>query len=52
MDEALSALEAGPMDPEEVERMRRIGAHIYGRYRPNFADKGDDRPGDAKSPAA
>jgi aryl-alcohol dehydrogenase-like predicted oxidoreductase len=51
MDEALSALEAGPMDPEEVERMRRIGDHIYGRYRPNFSDKGDDRPGNRSTAA-
>ena len=52
MDEALSALEAGPLDPEEVERMRRIGDHIYGRYRPNFSDKGDGQPVDTKSTAA
>jgi len=52
MDEALSALEAGPLDPDQVERMRRIGDHIYGRYRPNFSDKGDAQPGDTKSTAA
>jgi aryl-alcohol dehydrogenase-like predicted oxidoreductase len=52
MDEALSALEAGPLDPDQVERMRRIGDHIYGRYRPNFSDKGNGQPGDTKSTAA
>jgi aryl-alcohol dehydrogenase-like predicted oxidoreductase len=41
MDEALRALERGPLDPEEQERMRRIGDHIYGRYKPSFADRGD-----------
>lgn len=41
MDEALRALERGPLDEEELERMRRIGDHIYGRYKPSFADRGD-----------
>jgi aryl-alcohol dehydrogenase-like predicted oxidoreductase len=50
MDEALAALEAGPLDPEEVLRLQRIGDYIYGRYRPNFSDKGDGQPG--SSPAA
>jgi hypothetical protein len=50
MDEALAALEAGPLDPEEVLRLRRIGDHIYGRYKPNFSDKGDGQPG--SSPGA
>lgn len=52
MNEALSALEAGPLEPAEVERMRRIGDHIYGRYRPNFSDKGDGQPGDTRGAAA
>ncbi len=41
MEEALRALELGPLDPEEMERMHRIGDHIYGRHKPQFADKGD-----------
>ncbi|HKA15204.1 MAG TPA: aldo/keto reductase [Myxococcota bacterium] len=41
MQEALRALDAGPLDPEEVKRMHRIGDHIYGRYRPQFAEQGD-----------
>ena len=41
MQEALRALEAGPLSPEELARMRRIGDHVYGRYRPQFAEKGD-----------
>jgi aryl-alcohol dehydrogenase-like predicted oxidoreductase len=30
MDQALLALEAGPMSPEELERVRRIGDHVHG----------------------
>lgn len=41
MLEALRTLERGPLDPEEVERMQRIGDHIYGSYKPQFADGGD-----------
>jgi aryl-alcohol dehydrogenase-like predicted oxidoreductase len=41
MQEALRALDAGPLDPDEMARMRRIGDHIYGRYQPKFADQGD-----------
>ncbi len=41
MDEALRALDRGPLDEDERERMRRIGDHIYGRYRPAYADRGD-----------
>ena len=41
MQEALCALDAGPLTPDEQARMRRIGDHIYGRYRPNFAERGD-----------
>jgi predicted aldo/keto reductase-like oxidoreductase len=41
MQEALRALDAGPLSPEETKRMQRIGDHIYGRYRPQFAEKGD-----------
>jgi aryl-alcohol dehydrogenase-like predicted oxidoreductase len=31
LDENLKALEAGALDEEEMERVRRIGAHVYGR---------------------
>ena len=41
MQEALRALDAGPLTPDEQARMRRIGDHIYGRYRPNFSERGD-----------
>jgi len=32
MQEALRALDAGPLAPDEMERLHRIGDHIYGRY--------------------
>jgi len=41
MQEALSALDAGPLDPDEMARMHRIGDHVYARYKPNFKEKGD-----------
>jgi aryl-alcohol dehydrogenase-like predicted oxidoreductase len=41
MQEAIAALDAGPLTPDEAARMRRIGDHVYGRYRPNFKDRGD-----------
>lgn len=41
MQEAIRALDAGPLTPEEQARMRRIGDHVYGRYRPSFRDRGD-----------
>ena len=41
MQEALAALEAGPLDSEETERMLRIGRHIYGHSKPKFAEGGD-----------
>jgi aryl-alcohol dehydrogenase-like predicted oxidoreductase len=41
MQEAIRALDAGPLSPDEMERMRRIGDHLYGRYAPNFRDRGD-----------
>jgi aryl-alcohol dehydrogenase-like predicted oxidoreductase len=31
LDENLAALRAGPLDEEEMARVRRIGAHVYGR---------------------
>ena len=41
MQEAIGALDAGPLTPDETARMRRIGDHVYGRYKPNFAERGD-----------
>jgi aryl-alcohol dehydrogenase-like predicted oxidoreductase len=41
MQEALRALDAGPLSPDEMKRMQRIGDHVYGRYRPQFAERGD-----------
>lgn len=41
MQEALRALDAGPLDAEEMARMHRIGDHVYGKYKPQFAEKGD-----------
>jgi predicted aldo/keto reductase-like oxidoreductase len=41
MREALRALERGPLPSDEVERMKRIGDHIYGRYKPKFKEAGD-----------
>jgi aryl-alcohol dehydrogenase-like predicted oxidoreductase len=41
MQEALRALDAGPLAPDELARLQRIGDHIYGRYRPQFAEQGD-----------
>jgi aryl-alcohol dehydrogenase-like predicted oxidoreductase len=43
MQEALRALDAGPLAPDEMKRLQRIGDHIYGRYRPQFAEGGDRR---------
>ena len=41
MDEAISALALGPLEPEERERMERIGDHVYDKYRPRLPDLGD-----------
>ncbi len=41
MDEAISALEMGPLAPEERDRIERIGAHIYSQYAPQYSDAGD-----------
>lgn len=30
MEENLEALDAGPLDEEEMARIRRIGRHVYG----------------------
>ena len=42
MQEAVRALDAGPLDADETARMRRIGDHVYGRYKPQFGEKGDE----------
>jgi hypothetical protein len=31
MEDNLKALDAGPLDEEEMARVRRIGKHIYGK---------------------
>jgi len=33
MEDNLKALDAGPLDEEEMARVRRIGRHIYGKHR-------------------
>jgi len=43
MEEALHTIDAGPLDEETAARLRRIGDHVYGRYAPNFRDRGDAR---------
>jgi aryl-alcohol dehydrogenase-like predicted oxidoreductase len=43
MQEALLALDAGPLSPEEMARMQRIGDHVAAQYKPQFVDKGDAR---------
>jgi predicted aldo/keto reductase-like oxidoreductase len=41
MQEALRAIEAGPLDADEMARMHRVGDHVYGKYKPQFTEKGD-----------
>ena len=41
MQEALHALGAGPLDADEMARMQRIGNYVYGKYKPQFGEKGD-----------
>lgn len=41
MEEAISALEKGPLDPDERVRIERIGEHLYQQYAPAYPDKGD-----------
>ena len=41
MQEALRALDAGPLDPDERARLIRIGDHVYGQFKPKFGEKGD-----------
>lgn len=50
MREALLTLERGPLDLEELERMKRIGEHIYRNHKPKIGDKGDAK--DIESGAA
>ncbi len=38
---ALRALELGPLPLDEIERLQRIGDHIYGRHKPKFKEQGD-----------
>ncbi len=51
MQEALRALDAGPLDASEKARMHRIGDHVYARYKPQFTEKGDEVDGAADSVA-
>lgn len=41
MDDAIAALERGPLAPEERARIERIGAYLYGQYAPQYPDAGD-----------
>ena len=41
MREAILALERGPLEAHERERIERIGAYLYGQYAPNYPDGGD-----------
>ena len=41
MDEAIAALERGPLEADERERIERIGAHLYRQYAPQYPDAGD-----------
>ena len=41
MDEAISALEQGPLDEEERQRIEHIGSHLYKQYAPQYPDAGD-----------
>lgn len=41
MEEAIAALEAGPLTEEEKQRIEKIGEHLYRQYAPAYPDKGD-----------
>ena len=41
MREAILALERGPLEADERERIERIGAHLYRHYAPGQPDGGD-----------
>ncbi len=42
MQEAIRALDAGPLDAEEKAHLERIGDHVSAKYKPQFNDGGDD----------
>jgi aryl-alcohol dehydrogenase-like predicted oxidoreductase len=46
MDEALRALDRGPLDEAEMARICGIGDFIYGKYSPQFVDRGDAKDED------
>ena len=41
MDEAIAAMERGPLEHDERERIERIGAYLYQQYAPAYPDAGD-----------
>ena len=41
MDQAIAAMERGPLEADERERIERIGAYLYGQYSPAYPDDGD-----------
>ena len=41
MNDAIAAMERGPLEPNERERIERIGAYLYGQYSPAYPDAGD-----------
>ncbi len=41
MQEAIAALEKGPLDSDERERIERIGKYLYAQYAPAYPDAGD-----------
>ncbi len=43
MNEALSALEAGPLAEDERQRLEKIGDWVYKKFRPLHADAGENR---------
>jgi hypothetical protein len=44
MQEALRALDAGPLDADEMAHMHRLGDHVYARHKPQFRERGDEIP--------
>ncbi len=41
MDQAIAAMEKGPLEADERQRIERIGAYLYGQYAPAYPDQGD-----------
>ena len=41
LDQAMSALEAGPLAADERARLELIGEHLYKQYAPTYVDQGD-----------